>query len=199
MPSGSGTRCGNAPPSAGAPARSFCSRSQSMRTVVQKSMSSWTTVGSSAIQMTRRSRPTRLSAMFRGPWLSVKLTGRSECARKWSMQASTRGMRPSRSGSGGTRRATCAGSVMAGPCHGRLLAGLEDDGAAERRGHDDGPVPGEQVGHVDVVVGRQVGRDLGLLEGLLAGVGAGLEVVDRDARRILAGDPVVDVADEQRR
>ena len=46
--------------------------------------------------------------MFRGPWQSVNETGTSLLARMWSMQRSTRGMSPSRSGSGGVSRAHLA-------------------------------------------------------------------------------------------
>ena len=44
-PFGRTTKCGNAPPSSGCPACRFCTFTQSMSTVVQKSMSSCTTVG----------------------------------------------------------------------------------------------------------------------------------------------------------
>ena len=84
--------------------------------------------------------------MFSGPWSSVKLTGRSEMARKWSMQARTRGMRPSRSGSGGTRRATCDGSVMAGPATAGSSPGGNSMGQPSAEGTTTVPYQGNRKG-----------------------------------------------------
>src|SRR5665811_508308 len=79
-----------------------------------------------------------------------------------------------------------------------LLPALEDDPAAQRGRHDARAVPGKQEWDVVVVDALHVGGDLRLLEMAHRVVAARLEVVLRDPRWVLAGDPVVAVADDHR-